>query len=120
MNLVVRLEAGEHGGGFAGGGEIAAAGGLHRGDVFGVGDEGFERERFLGGDALEEEPEGVGQGQAQGRQPARLCCRRVVGVHIERSSSVLQPWRMTICPGCPAPQDIMPNTFRKSLLRLIG
>jgi hypothetical protein len=39
----------------------------------------------------------------------------VVGVHIEVSSSVLQPRRITIWPGRPAPHSIMLDPFRDSL-----
>jgi len=51
--------------GFQGGFVLAVPGGSER-DGIGVGDQGFEGEGFFGGDALEEEADGVGEGEAHG------------------------------------------------------
>ena len=64
--LTGRIQAGGEVGGLAGGGEVAAAGGLHGFDGVGVGDEGFEGEGLFGGNALEEKAEGIREGEAHG------------------------------------------------------
>ncbi len=66
VHLIVPVRVRDEAGRLAGGGEVVAAGGFHRLDGVGVGGGRFEWEGLFGGDALEEEAEGIREGEAHG------------------------------------------------------